>query len=294
MASRADEQSRPIRVLHPRLAGRGVPWRRNAEKRDPSPASKRRPAQGLAGIRKTLLDAATGAVRDDWITIRVRRMRIAETCRSPDPGRSSPGSLRSSSCFAKASGPSCPKPKKPACPVSRNLAEAIEKMPWDQMQALFAAIYIEEIAAMQDGGGERLVREKLAGLSDVQRRAPPQGARRTRVRVTELVRPGRRRRPDRLRTSVVSYYTPIGGVVRAEPQFAQRAARCFSPAIWGVLGKRSALAGSGEGGYWVAAGVGGEGVGEVGEERLFAESAGDRGGEESFDGAFALFGLAAE
>src|SRR6266705_4904115 len=52
--------------------------------------------------------------------------------------------------------------------------------------------------------------------------------------------------------------------------------------------------GSGECGYWVAAGVGGEGLGEVGEERLFAEPAGDRGGEQPFDGAFALFGLAAE
>ena len=50
----------------------------------------------------------------------------------------------------------------------------------------------------------------------------------------------------------------------------------------------------GECGCWVAAGVSGEGVGEVGEERLFAESAGDRGGEESFDGALALVGLAAE
>src|SRR6266540_6778093 len=52
--------------------------------------------------------------------------------------------------------------------------------------------------------------------------------------------------------------------------------------------------GSGECGYWVAAGVGGEGLGEVGEERLFAEPAGDRGGEEPLDGAFASVGLAAE
>jgi hypothetical protein len=34
-------------------------------------------------------------------------------------------------------------------------------------------------------------------------------------------------------------------------------------------------------------------IGEVGEERLLAEPAGDRGGEEPFDRAFALFGLAA-
>ena len=57
------------------------------------------------------------------------------------------------------------------------------------------------------------------------------------------------------------------------------------------VGKRSAPRWSGEGGYWVAAGVCGEGLGEVGEERLLSEAAGDRGGEESFDGAFAVFGL---
>ena len=45
---------------------------------------------------------------------------------------------------------------------------------------------------------------------------------------------------------------------------------------------------SAEGGDWVAAGVGGEDLGEVGEERLFAEAAGDRGGEESFDACVRL------
>jgi hypothetical protein len=57
----------------------------------------------------------------------------------------------------------------------------------------------------------------------------------------------------------------------------------------GFSRKRSALCRSGEAGYWVAAVVGGGDLGEVGVERLFAESAGDRGREESFDRSFALF-----
>jgi hypothetical protein len=38
------------------------------------------------------------------------------------------------------------------------------------MQHLFAALYVDEIAAVERNGGEVLVRDKLAGLSDEQRR----------------------------------------------------------------------------------------------------------------------------
>ena len=52
-------------------------------------------------------------------------------------------------------------------------------------------------------------------------------------------------------------------------------------------------AGSGERRDGIAADAGGEGVGEVGEERAPLQAAGDGDGEEPFDGAFALLGLAA-
>ena len=45
---------------------------------------------------------------------------------------------------------------------------------------------------------------------------------------------------------------------------------------------------SGERGDGVAADAGGEDVAEVGEEGASLQAAGDGGGEESFDGAFAL------
>ena len=38
------------------------------------------------------------------------------------------------------------------------------------MQALFAAIYVDEIAAMRRSGGEALVREKLSALGVGERR----------------------------------------------------------------------------------------------------------------------------
>jgi len=42
-------------------------------------------------------------------------------------------------------------------------------MGWEEMQQLFAAIYVDEIAAVQRGGGDAVLLEKLAGLSEHQR-----------------------------------------------------------------------------------------------------------------------------
>jgi hypothetical protein len=47
---------------------------------------------------------------------------------------------------------------------------AVKEMGWDAMQALFASLYVDEIAAVQRDGGEAVVREKLAALSDESRR----------------------------------------------------------------------------------------------------------------------------
>jgi hypothetical protein len=43
-------------------------------------------------------------------------------------------------------------------------------MSWDEFQAVFAATYADEIAAVQRMGGSKLVREKLAALSAEERR----------------------------------------------------------------------------------------------------------------------------
>jgi hypothetical protein len=43
-------------------------------------------------------------------------------------------------------------------------------MDWEEMQALFAATYIDEIAAVQLSGGEALLRAKLAVFSEGERR----------------------------------------------------------------------------------------------------------------------------
>ena len=47
---------------------------------------------------------------------------------------------------------------------------AVNALGWDDMQALFAATYVDEIAAAQRSGGKALVREKLKSLSEGERR----------------------------------------------------------------------------------------------------------------------------
>jgi hypothetical protein len=47
---------------------------------------------------------------------------------------------------------------------------AVQTMDWASMQALFAALYVDEIAALCRDGGDALVREKLGAPSEDSRR----------------------------------------------------------------------------------------------------------------------------
>jgi hypothetical protein len=46
---------------------------------------------------------------------------------------------------------------------------AVREMTWDDIQALFAAIYVDEIAAAQRDGSEAVLRAKVASLSEDER-----------------------------------------------------------------------------------------------------------------------------
>ena len=49
--------------------------------------------------------------------------------------------------------------------------EAVKRMGWEELQHLFAAVYVDELAQLQRaGGGEQLVRERVAALSKGERR----------------------------------------------------------------------------------------------------------------------------
>ena len=56
---------------------------------------------------------------------------------------------------------------RPRMPTS---VEAVKAMSWEDMQALFAAIYADEIAAVVRDGGEQALRERLSRLGQSERK----------------------------------------------------------------------------------------------------------------------------
>jgi len=47
---------------------------------------------------------------------------------------------------------------------------AVKAMGWEEMQYLFASLFVDEVAALQRAGGDALVRERVAALSEGERR----------------------------------------------------------------------------------------------------------------------------
>jgi hypothetical protein len=125
-------------------------------------------AEGLEGIRKTLLDAATGAVRDHWITFECgecgARKRVEVPVPDVRPRVAAIELLLREGLGRPPQAEEVPTPRMPA-----NVA-ALKAMGWEEMQALCAATYVDEIAAIQRTDGAAFMRERVAALSEGERR----------------------------------------------------------------------------------------------------------------------------
>lgn len=62
-----------------------------------------------------------------------------------------------------------PQAEESASPRLPDSVEAIEKLGWGDMKAIFAAHFASEIAVVTAVGGEGLLRERVAALDDDQR-----------------------------------------------------------------------------------------------------------------------------
>jgi hypothetical protein len=125
-------------------------------------------AENAELLKASLLEAAGSAVRPVWLTVECSNCGERSRVEAPVPDvRSRVAAIELLLREGLGRPPQAEEPRVSRIPDS---LEAIETMPWDEMQALFAAIFVDEIASIESGGGEAVVREKLASLTAAQRK----------------------------------------------------------------------------------------------------------------------------
>jgi hypothetical protein len=119
-------------------------------------------------LTASLDEAAGSAVKPDWLSVECAACGQRSQVEAPVPDvRARIDAIE----LLLREGLGRPAPAgevhAPRMPTS---VAAVSELTWDEMQPLFAAIYLDEIAAVQRGGGEALLREKLLALSEGERR----------------------------------------------------------------------------------------------------------------------------
>jgi hypothetical protein len=126
-------------------------------------------AENVEALTESLLQAAAAATKPTWITVECSGCGERSRIEAPVPDvRARVAAIElllREGLGRPATAEEIPSPQLPT-----NVA-AIREMSWDEMQAVFAAIYVDEIAAAQRDGAEALVHAKVAALSDRERRA---------------------------------------------------------------------------------------------------------------------------
>jgi hypothetical protein len=126
-------------------------------------------AEGLEGIRKTLLDAATGAVRDHWITFECGECGARKRVEVPVPDvRARVAAIEL--LLREGLGRPAVAEEPPVLRLPAT-SEAVEAMPWSDMKALFASFFVDEIAAVRRDGGDAHLRNRVIALSLDDRKA---------------------------------------------------------------------------------------------------------------------------
>ena len=132
------------------------------------PALAQRAAENLDGLQRALLDAALSATTTRWATVSCSDCGARSRVELPVPDvRSRLQAIET--LLAQGLGRPGQAEEQPTPRLPTNVA-AVKAMGWDDMQMLFASLYVDEIAAAQREGAESLVREKLAALSEDSRR----------------------------------------------------------------------------------------------------------------------------
>jgi hypothetical protein len=126
-------------------------------------------AENVEALKESLLQAAAAATRPTWITVECSECGERSRIEAPVPDvRARVAAIELLLREGLGRPATAEEVTSPQLPTN---VSAIREMSWADIQALFAAIYVDEIAAASRDGSEALLRAKVASLSEGERRA---------------------------------------------------------------------------------------------------------------------------
>ena len=147
-----------LRVLAEPTAELEMPTTAKADPTTVRPTLALAAAENLETLKASLLEAAASATKPAWITVECSGCGERTRVEAPVPDvRSRLAAIElllHEGLGRPATGEDVRTPSLPATTA------AVKDMPWDDIQALFAATYVDEIAAAQRDGGKDALRER--------------------------------------------------------------------------------------------------------------------------------------
>jgi hypothetical protein len=132
------------------------------------PALAQLAAANLDALQRALLDAALSATTTRWATVSCEDCGARSRVELPVPDvRSRLQAIETLLAQGLGRPGQAEEPPTPRLPES---AAAVASMGWQDMQQLAATLLMDELTTVQREGGEALLRERVAGLGDEQRR----------------------------------------------------------------------------------------------------------------------------
>jgi hypothetical protein len=126
-------------------------------------------AENVEALKESLLQAAAAATKPTWITVECSGCGERSRIEAPVPDvRARVAAIELLLREGLGRPATAEDVQSPQLPT--NVA-AVREMGWDEIQALFAAIYLDEITVAQRDGSETVLRAKVASLSEGERHA---------------------------------------------------------------------------------------------------------------------------
>jgi len=157
----ADDPATELAATH------GVPAATGADPATVRPLLAAAAAENVEQLKSSLLEAAGSAVKSVWLTVECAACGERSRIEAPVPDvRARVAAIELLLREGLGRPATSEETRSPRMPAS---VDAVKAMSWDDMQTLFAATYVDEIAAIQRHGGQALLHNKLATLSETER-----------------------------------------------------------------------------------------------------------------------------